>query len=428
MTATSFIVPGMAVTDHTLTVPLRWSDEDGPTIELFYREVVDPARAAEDLPLLVFLQGGPGGKGPRPMPGADWLPEALKHYRVVLPDQRGTGRSTPVDATVMAAHPDPAEAAGFLSCFLADSIIADVEHLRRTRYGVRWTSLGQSYGGFLTFAYLSAHPDALAASLITGGVPGVPVSADEVYRRTFPRARRKSLDHYRRYPQDVALVSAVADRLAEGDVTLPDGSPFSVRRLQSLGNDLGMKPGTERLHWLLDEAFAEPGRLSDGFLQDVLTRTSFAGNPLYWALQEFIYGDGACGALDWAAEREAVHHPDLGPDARPLLFTGEMTGRWMFDEITALRPFRPAVETLMRREEWPSLYDVEALAANEVPVQALVYADDLYVDSDLQRQTLDKTGNAQAWVTNEFEHDGVHVAGTFTRLHQLLLDRGGARR
>ena len=61
---------------------------DGESISLFYRVVTAPEHVHDDLPLLVFLQGGPGGSGPRPLgPSSDgWIEEAIKHFRVVLPD------------------------------------------------------------------------------------------------------------------------------------------------------------------------------------------------------------------------------------------------------------------------------------------------------------------------------------------------------
>ena len=71
---TSYTVPGMHVTDREVEVPLDWWDDGDPRrLTLFVREVVDPARRRDDLPLLVFLQGGPGGKGPRPTGPDGWL-------------------------------------------------------------------------------------------------------------------------------------------------------------------------------------------------------------------------------------------------------------------------------------------------------------------------------------------------------------------
>ncbi|MBN9374284.1 MAG: proline iminopeptidase, partial [Cellulomonas sp.] len=53
---------GFVVTDHVVQVPVDWADPARfGSIEVFAREIVDPARAADDLPLLLFLQGGPGG-------------------------------------------------------------------------------------------------------------------------------------------------------------------------------------------------------------------------------------------------------------------------------------------------------------------------------------------------------------------------------
>ena len=129
--------------------------------------------------------------------------------------------------------------------------------LRLTEFGGRkWVTLGQSYGGFLTLANLSTFPEGVAASFTCGGIPHVPASAAEVYAHTFPRMAAKTRAYYEHYPEDETRVSLVADRLAAGDVLLPDGSPFSVRRLQLVGGGLGMKPAPERLHALFDVAAA----------------------------------------------------------------------------------------------------------------------------------------------------------------------------
>ena len=157
-------------------------------------------------------------------------------------------------------------------------------------------------------------------------------------------------------------------------------------------------------------------------------RTSSAGNPLYWSLQEAIYADGDSGATAWAAQRERDRLPEFDEDQRPLLFTGEMAFPWMFDEIRALRGFRDAVHALAERTEWPRLYDRERIAENEVPLAAAVYFDDLYVDAGLQLDTLARTGNSQYWVTNEFEHDGISNARVLRRLRELVRDRLGGER
>lgn len=447
----SYLLPGVHVTDRTVEVPLDWSrPDDGRSLTVFARELVNPVKRDEDLPLLVFLQGGPGGRGPRPTGPDGWVGTALERFRVVLLDQRGTGRSTAVRAGALNALGDAAAQAEYLTHFRADSIVRDAEHLRRTVYGGRrWTTLGQSYGGFLTMTYLSLAPEGVNASLVTGGLPSLTASAREVYARTQPRVVGKNARFRRRYPHAAGLLGRIADRLSAGDVTLPDGSPLSVRRLQSLGMDFGMGPGFERVLWLLDEAFdgfddgtgggpagggPADGRTSaaggsapptDSFLAAVAAATDFAGRPLYAVLHESIYAQSHTGPTAWAAQSVRDGDPAFAEEARPLLLTGEMIYPWMFTEIAALRPFAAAADALAATEDWTDLYDLDRLAACEVPVEAVVYHDDMFVDAGYSLDTASHLGNAEAWVTNEFEHDGLRTGNTFATLLDRLDARGG---
>jgi len=408
-------IPGALVHDRTVRVPLHWSAEDGADIEVFVRELVHPEKRDRDLPLLLFLQGGPGGRSPRPTRGG-WIARALQDFRVVLLDQRGTGRSSRVTGAAIQRFPDARAAADHLLAFRADSIVADAEHLRATLYGGRrWTTLGQSYGGFLTLTYLSRAPHGLERCLITGGLPALRPGARELYRRTYPRVAAKVRRFYARYPGDGARAGAVADRLSAAPVRLPDGDVLTVRRLQTVGQVLGSQAGAEELHWLLEEALddASPSGLSDTFLDQVARRTTFWDRPLYAALHESIYASGP-GATAWAAEVE--RGPEFDGDVRPLPFTGEMIYPWMFDEIASLRPFAAVAHALAARTDLPELYDPARLAANEVPVDAAVYVDDMYVDADLSLQTAEAVGNVRTWVTNEFEHDGLRTGDVLDRL------------
>ncbi|UZN05211.1 alpha/beta fold hydrolase [Cellulomonas sp. S1-8] len=417
---------GFRVREHRLEVPVDWADPHRfGSIEVFAREVVDPARDGEDLPLLLFLQGGPGGMSPRPTPGGGWWATALRTHRVVLLDQRGTGRSSRVEGADVAAFDDAVTAAGYLACFRADAIVEDAEHLRRTVYGGRrWTTLGQSYGGFLTLTYLSRHPGALDACWITGGLPPVGATAEDVYAATYPRQLARNRALRRAFPDDVALLGCLADRVAARDVVLATGDVLTVERLQALGMDLGMSTGVAGLHWLLDTALDRDGEPAPGFLAQVAARTGFDANPLYLVLQEVIYHSGH-RAPGWAAAAEHARHPAFAAAARPLHLTGEAVFPWMFAQVAALRPFAAAADALATRTEWPELYDVDRLAANEVPVAAVQYYDDPYVDLDLALATASALGNAQVWVTNEYLHDGLRVAGDaiLPRLQDLTAGR-----
>ena len=106
------------------------------------------------------------------------------------------------------------------------------------------------------------------------------------------------------------------------------------------------------------------------------------------------------------------------------MFYGEAMFPWMFQEDPALKPFAAAMDVLMEDTEFGQLYDIDQLARNTVPLRCAVYFDDLYVDSGLQLDTLSRVGNSRAWVTNEFEHDGLHGDVVFKRLFEEARDHG----
>jgi hypothetical protein len=84
---------------------------------------------------------------------------------------------------------------------------------------------------------------------------------------------------------------------------------------------------------------------------------------------------------------------------------------WMFTQYTNLVPLKPTAELLAQKQDWTPLYDIEMLSNNKVPVSCAVYADDMFVDMDLTRQTLADIPNSAAWITNEYEHNGLRVDG-----------------
>jgi len=147
---------GLVLTEHELSVPLDHASPDGERITIFAREVADPD--GRDQPFLVYLQGGPGSEAPRPTrrptaPG--WLDRALSEYRVLMVDQRGTGRSTPIGTL---PGMTPQQQADHLALFRADSIVRDCEWIRRELGVDRWSVFGQSFGGFCVTTYLSIAP------------------------------------------------------------------------------------------------------------------------------------------------------------------------------------------------------------------------------------------------------------------------------
>ncbi len=121
---------------------------DGPSLEVFAREIVDASRDKDELPWLVYLQGGPGFEAPRPQGRSGWLGRALQTHRVLFLDQRGTGHSTPITHQTIGAMSTEAQVA-YLRHFRADSIVRDAEVVRRHLGVTKWSLLCQSFGGFL---------------------------------------------------------------------------------------------------------------------------------------------------------------------------------------------------------------------------------------------------------------------------------------
>nr|WP_245873864.1 alpha/beta fold hydrolase [Streptomyces phaeoluteigriseus] len=257
----SYRQPGVVLTDRRFTVPLDHADPTGETIELYAREVVASDKARQDLPWLVYLQGGPGFGAQRFVGRQAWLDRALKEYRVLLLDQRGTGSSTPANRQTLPLRGGPAEQADYLARFRADSIVRDCELVRsEVTGGAPWTVLGQSFGGFCAVTYLSLAPEGLAAAVITGGLPSLDAHADDVYRAAYPRMERKVAAHYARYPQDVERARRIAEHLLQHEVTLPNGYRLGVEAFQTLGILLGSGEGSHRLHFLLEDAFVPTPR------------------------------------------------------------------------------------------------------------------------------------------------------------------------
>lgn len=430
----SYRQPGVVLTDRRFTVPLDHANPSGETIEVYAREAVASEKAHQDLPWLVYLQGGPGFGANRFIGRPAWLGRALKDYRVLLLDQRGTGASTPANRQTLPLRGGPAEQADYLTHFRADSIVRDCEAIRpQVTGGAPWTVLGQSFGGFCTVAYLSLAPEGLETALITGGLPSLDAHADDVYRAAYPRIERKVAAHYARYPQDVERARRVADHLLTHDVVLPNGYRLTVEAFQSLGIMLGGSEGSHRLHFLLEDAFVRTPaghELSDAFQEEAQNLLSYAGHPLYALVHEAIYGQDA-RPTDWSAERVRAEFPQfdaakaLAGD-EPLLFTGESVHPWTFDCDPALRPLRETADLLAARTDWTPLYDPARLATNEVPVAAAVYHDDMYVDTAHALATARAIRGLRTWVTDEFEHDGVRAGGPRVLDRLLALARDEA--
>ena len=408
----SFATRGLLLTEHEFSVPLDHSAPDGERITVFAREVADSD--GRDRPMLVFLQGGPGSEAPRPTrypssPG--WLDRALHEFRVLMLDQRGTGRSSPIGTLPGLTGREQAQR---LVHYRADAIVRDAEHIRHELGIEQWSLLGQSFGGLCVMSYLSMAPEGVREAFVTGGLAPIGPRIDDVYRATYARTLERGRRYYERYPDDRERVLALRRRLEAEDVRLPSGDRLTVRRLQQLGDMLGMSDGAEGLHYILEQPADSPA-----FRHDVEAALGFARNPLYAVLHEACWADG--GSTRWAAQRLL---PSAYEDA-PELFFGEHVFPWMFEDYGALAPLREAAD-LLAAHEWPRLYDPDRLAAHEVPVAAAIYAEDMYVERAFSEETAAAIRGLRPWLTNEHEHNGLRADGARILGHLIDLARGRA--
>ncbi len=121
---------------------------------------VEESGNPEGIPV-VFLHGGPGG-GVSPSYRQFFDPS---QYRIILFDQRGAGKSTPL---------------GELRENTTQDLVSDIEYLRKKLGVKKWLVFGGSWGSTLALAYAIAHP-----TKVTGLVLRGVFLADEEWRKFF---------------------------------------------------------------------------------------------------------------------------------------------------------------------------------------------------------------------------------------------------
>ncbi|WP_243077156.1 alpha/beta fold hydrolase [Microbacterium sp. SS28] len=412
MPTTRHTMLDLTIDHHTLTVPLDWSDStDGRTIDI--HAAVVTRSGGEALPHLVFLQGGPGHEAPHPFHSPTqpaWLDAALAEYRVVLLDQRGTGRSTPVSDSDLERGSDVL--AEYITHLRADAIVRDCEAMREHLGAQTWSVLGQSFGGFTTLAYLTTDAASLADVYITGGLSAVGRHPDDVYSLTYDKMRAESERYYRRFPGHRDAMRRLVDRAAAGRLVLEDGEVVSVSRLRSLGTLLGSNDEWQTLWSLLE---ADPA--TNAFRHDLGAALPFSvRNPLYYVFHESSYADGH--ATRWSADR--VEPEDFRTD--PTLLTGEHARREWLDTVPGLRPWRD-VTLALAEHEWPQLYDAAAIAASGARGATAVYVNDVYVPFEFAMETAALVPGVKPWITTEHEHNGLRAGDVLSRLTDLARGR-----
>lgn len=446
-------------------VPLSHKDKNGEKIRLVANitQKYDPAihdttelKSKVILPpnpkIICYIQGGPGFPCPVPL-GYNGKDKVLleKGYQILYMDQRGTGLSTPIDNNYFkhkfSKHPKETDSEyldrklKFILNFRADSIVEDLEILREILIGkdTKWSLLGQSFGGFCAFTYLSFHPEALREVLVTGGVPPIGLHPDDVYEATYKRTKERNVHYYDKYPQDIEKVKQISYYLSREHVTLPSGGTLSVERFQQLGLNFGATGGTDAIHQIVMKFHYE--LLTIGYptldtLNTVQNSLSFDTNVFYALFQEAIYCLEPGTVSNWSADRlrykevnNNFNYLVVSQSTDPLYFTGEMVYKSNFSDYSELRSFHDLADALHANSNWSKLYDLDKLnkiSFSQVPVVAATYFYDQYVDFGLTMAVKDRAfkgnGNLRQYITSDYFHNGVRANPevVLNRLFDLL--------
>ncbi|MFN3236791.1 MAG: prolyl aminopeptidase [Pseudomonadales bacterium] len=146
---------------------------------------VDESGTPDGIPVL-FVHGGPGS-------GCEYDSRCFfnpEKYRIILFDQRGSGRSKP--------HAE-------LKNNTVAHLIADMEKIRKFLRVDQWMLFGGGWGSMLSLAYAEAHPEQVLAMVLRGVFLGRQEDIDWTYQdgasRFFP-------DHW----EDFVAPIAVAER------------------------------------------------------------------------------------------------------------------------------------------------------------------------------------------------------------------------
>ncbi|MBN8279590.1 MAG: prolyl aminopeptidase [Gammaproteobacteria bacterium] len=228
--------------------------------EIYYEQCGNPRGKPA-----VFLHGGPGG-------GGDANPRRFfdpARYRIILLDQRGSGRSRP--------HAELRENTTW-------DLVADIEALR-VKLGIdRWLVFGGSWGSTLALVYAETHPDRVTALVLRGifllrpaeiawfyqqGASDLYPDAWEPYRDFIPPAERGDFLHayHRRLTGDdpaVALEAARRWSVWEGSTSHLLDASATVERFGA--DHFALAFARIEAHYFVNNAFLQA---PDQILRDV---------------------------------------------------------------------------------------------------------------------------------------------------------------
>jgi pimeloyl-ACP methyl ester carboxylesterase len=247
-------LPGLAQCGE-IEVPEDRGKPGGRRIRIFAAVLPANTLSPKEDPLLI-LAGGPGQAASTLAPFASRLNEVRRARDVVLIDQRGTGRSSPMNCDAFKPRDDEAletdpvprakacadelRAQGVDAAqYTTTTWIADLEAMRAALGYARWNLWGGSYGTRVAQEYLRRYPDRIRTITLDAVVPPSMISTLDVWRTrqtTFDavlRACSESPACSDHHPDPASLLATIAHSLgpAGRDIDAIDPRTGKITRL-----------------------------------------------------------------------------------------------------------------------------------------------------------------------------------------------------
>ncbi len=409
-----------------LTVPL---DRSGKVPGTLWLQVAAATNTHAPRGTLLFLTGGPGQPGVRFVaPVAHELATAVRSYRLVMIDQRGTGGEAlncpDLQRQMGGSDTLPPTAQAVRSCaetlgvrrnfFTTSDTVADLDSLRRALHVRSWTLDGASYGAFTAERYALAHPGRVRRIVLDSVVPQQ--DADPLYLASMHRAafvlRQACLRQHCGYDPAAELARVIARYGYAVRI-------FDIMVILSIIDPRLASPSIGFLARLHQAANGSPGPLRD------LINGFYSGTPV----RPLVYSSGLHAATLCA------DIPDMpwGDAAAPLAGRKVALARAIQRiPASATWPFPPATAgaqgIVQECQYWPPARPDPAPPGRDLTMPVLLLAGELDLSTPLPwaRQEATQLPHARLAVIKGSGHSTqLHSAQAAAVAERFLLTPGG---
>ena len=232
----------------TLTVPEDYANPDGPRLELFVARINSLSRAKQTDPLML-INGGPGASTvDLYLSLAGVLAPILDERDIILLDQRGTGRSHPMDCQVDLNGTDFGASLADLEAhiqlclqrlpgdprqYTTSNAVRDLDMLRSELGATQVNLYGVSYGTRVALHYLRRFPQQTRALVLDGVLPpqtvlgpNIALNAQATLEAIFQRCEADVLCNTA-FPNIAEQFAELAERLRENPPELDAIHPIT---------------------------------------------------------------------------------------------------------------------------------------------------------------------------------------------------------